>query len=101
MSYRFVLNSNPNNPNTDLDLGNNILYNALVDDDMDSHNVKYANHNVKSLKDNKNRKIIRKRQKNTRNIYILFVLVIIMLLVFWYVERDNKSTTKNILDIYV
>lgn len=102
MPYRFVENSYPNSdPNLDLDFGNNILYKELVDDDIDSHNIKYENRNVKSLKDNKNRKVIKRRQKNTHNIYILFILVIIMLLIFWYVGRTKTRTSKNILDTYM
>jgi len=102
MTYNFVeMNYPTNNPNTDLDFGNNIMYTDLVDDDIDTHNVAYDTKNVVPAKNNKNRKIIKYRQKPTRNIYILFICVISMLLVFWYVKRDNNNTKKNILDNYV
>jgi hypothetical protein len=92
MSYRFVEKIYPiSDPNRDLDFGNNILYKELVDDDIDTHNVRYDNGNVKSLKDNKDRKVIIIRQKNTNNIYILFVFIVIMLLVYWYVDRNINN----------
>ena len=96
MSYNFVENGYPiNDPNIDLDFGNNILYKELVEDDIYSYDISYDTKNVIPKKENKNRKIIKYRKKNTNNIYILFIFVIVMLLVIWYIKRNNNN---NILD---
>lgn len=102
MSYRFIeMNNLTDNPNIDLDFGNNILYKELIDDDLDTHNIVYNTGDVKATHSNKSRNIVKKRQQDTRNIYILFIVVIIMLLIFWYVGRHKTENETNIVDRYI
>lgn len=102
MSYRFIENRYPtSDPNLDLNFGNDILYKEMTDDDYVTHNTRYQNKHIKPLINNKNGKLLNDRKKYTYNIYILFIVIVILLLVFWYVNRKNVNIKKNIIDTYI
>jgi hypothetical protein len=97
MSYYFIENRYPSrDPNIDLDFENDILYSALMGDELDKHAIPYVNtENVVPLKKNKKKIKIQNNKKydNSKNIYLLFIFLAIFLILIWHYY--GKNTQKN------
>lgn len=93
MSYNFIKNKYPySDPNIDLNFNNDILYQYIVDDDYkDSKLPHYQNGNVKP-RENKV-KNYDNRKKDNKNVYVMFIVCAIVIMLIWYVHLHNRSNT--------
>ncbi|VBB18465.1 hypothetical protein YASMINEVIRUS_928 [Yasminevirus sp. GU-2018] len=103
-NYYFIENRDPSNdPNVDLDFGNDILYKELTGDELDKYKTYQVVANVKPAKTRKRVQLRANKDKNDsgNSIYILFIVLVVGLVLFWYFYGSRSSEKQqNILDTY-
>lgn len=105
MSYYFIENKYPDqDPNIDLNFDNDILYGAILNDELDKYDTRYAmTPDVKPNKNTKKHPITRNTKTDSSNtrLYIIFIIIIISLVLLWYIyggkEKDKKP---EVIDTY-
>lgn len=100
MAYEFVENKYPyDDPNTDLNFNNDILYRHIADDDYkDNYLPSYANGNVKphDSDENKRYKTFRvNKKKAPETIYVWFIACVIIILLIWYLYSNMSYQTDD------
>jgi hypothetical protein len=102
MSYYFIENKYPiQDPNIDLNFNNDILYSDLTGDSLDKYNnPDVVNPYVLPSKSQTKSSLKKPPVKKEYNIYLIFVMVVIFLLLLWYFYRGTDNKTKNIIDMY-
>ena len=94
-NYRFTeAKYSKNNPENDLDFGNDGLYKELDGKDVNNYKT------YKSVRTTKNKKRLETNKSNNK-IYIIFILSIIALILFWYFYRSfSQEKTVRVIDTY-
>ena len=104
MSFHYIENVNPTqDPNTDLNFNNDILYENLVRYYARSPETKPKNGDVVPEKGKvKERKQKEDNTDSSNLIYILFIFIVILAVILWYVyNNSNKNEgTKSQIDLY-
>lgn len=105
MSYYFIENMYPEqDPNIDLNFDNDILYGAILNDELDKYDTKYAiTPDVIPNKNTKKHTIrqAKKEDKSNTRLYIIFIIIIIALVLLWYVYGGKeKEKQPQIIDTY-
>jgi hypothetical protein len=101
-SFYFLEERYPqNDPNTDLNFENDILYSDILDDDID----KYSTPNVPTVTpdkptEKKNIKIEKSKSQSNYSIFLYFILAIIALMLLWYFYKTKEPSKKSIIDTY-
>lgn len=101
-TYYFIENKFPGqDPNTDLNFDNDILYSDIVDDDVDKYSTPYKPEILPAKPTEKRDITTSKPNKGTNyNIYLYFILAIIALMLLWYFYKDKKTDKKTMIDTY-
>lgn len=102
--YYFIEDKYPqHDPNIDLNFDNDILYGALLNDELDKYNTPFVS--VPEVPSSKNEKkhTIRADQKSGESdnrIYVVFILIVIILIFLWYIYGSESKKKPNIIDTY-
>jgi len=112
MAFKFIENRHPEqDPNTDLNFDNDILYRELTNDGrLNGYNLPSIAKNSITLQKKTNKQEnkqenIRENMSDTKRssytIYIYFILTVILLILIWYFYGPTqKIKKKNIIDTY-
>lgn len=105
MSYYFIENAHPEqDPNIDLNFDNDILYGAILNDELDKYDTKYAM--VSNVPPNKNTqkhtiKATKKSDASSTRVYVIFIIIIISLVLLWYIYGGKAEHKKpDVIDTY-
>ena len=105
MSYEFVENRYPyDDPNTDLNFNNDILYRHVVDDDYKDYTTpKYSMGNVKPHPANERNRYNKYKDEeyelrkggSSESIYVWFIVCAILILLVWYIYSNMEAPEKD------
>ncbi len=91
-------------PNTDLNFDNDILYGAILNDELDKYDTNYAvTSDITPSKNTKKHAITHNKKNGSSNtkIYVIFIIIVIAFVLLWYIYGGKeKAKIPEINDYY-
>jgi hypothetical protein len=102
--YYFIEERYPqNDPNIDLNFDNDMIYGALLNDELDKYNTPFVSVPEVPASKNEKKQSIRADQRSNDSdsrVYVAFIIIVIVLVIIWYIYGGESKKKPNIIDTY-